>query len=194
MQLPTPEHYLARAAPARRRPEGAAPYGYTFVPDPDTAPTPWILKPDAFAEEKPVPPPVSPVSPAPPALVPDWALVLPVEDKHARVASAPRAQVCPRRPGPDALESHGRFELIDTRELVGGARRIVLHLPRRSRGFVLDPKVGDVIFANAARGTHAVGGPLDVQFVTRHKYFAPGRPVTSCVVGVPDHQWRRLFA
>jgi hypothetical protein len=105
----------------------------------------------------------------------------------------PRRRLGSTRSVYDALESHGRFHLIDTGELVGGARLIILRLPRRSSASPF-PRVGEVIYANSARGTHAVGGGLDVQFVTRHKYFPSGRAVTSCVVGVPDEQWRRLFA
>ena len=128
------------------------------------------------------------------ALPPSGRLLpLPVEDRGvARPLSRPGAARA--RASYDALESHGHFELTDTGELTGGSRAIALHLPRRSRGFVLDPRVGDVICANAARGPRAVGGCLDVQFVTRDKYFAPGRRITSCLVGVPDEQWRRLFA
>jgi hypothetical protein len=39
-----------------------------------------------------------------------------------------------------------------------------------------------------------VGGDLDVVYVTPYKYYAPGRAVTSCRIGVPDEQWRRFAA
>ena len=186
--------WLGRAvdAPPRRAPI-PAPYGPSFVRDSDSAPPPWAVKPPAVK-----PPAVKPSAVNPSAVNPTphprggWF------DRPAEDRLRPSPLALPRPPRArssyDALESHGRFHLIDTGELVGGARLIVLRLPRRTRGCFLDPRVGEVICANSARGGHAVGGRLDVQFVTRHKYFPSGRAVTSCVVGVPDEQWRRLFA
>jgi hypothetical protein len=216
--------YLGRAvaAPRPRNPL-PTPYGPSYVPDVDSAVSPWsyetpkplprvlpaqVLGPTAGGAPQVLgptaasaPPPSGRLLPLPPS---GRLLPLPVEDRgvarplsrrsntRAGMSSAPGAARA--RASYDALESHGRFELTDTGELTGGSRAIALHLPRRSRGFVLDPRVGDVICANAARGTRAVGGWLDVQFVTRDKYFPPGRRITSCLVGVPDEQWRRLFA
>jgi len=139
-------------------------------------------------------------APSPPHL--HW-LELP-EERDPDPAAPPRARGPPRpdRPGHpprlgrslyDAEESLGRFGLVDTGEVAGGVRSLVAHVPRRSRGYQLDLRPGDVVHANSARGTHAVGGGLSVVYVTRHRYFAPGRAVTSCVLGVPDHQWRAAF-
>jgi hypothetical protein len=92
----------------------------------------------------------------------------------------------------DALETHGHFGLVDGGEtMAGGVRRLVLHVPKRNRGYALDVKVGDTIYANSARGTQA-RGRLDVLFVSRHKYVPPGHAVTSCAIGVPEEQWRRF--
>ena len=158
--------YLGRAAPAppRRVP---APYGPSQVPDIHFTPPPW-------AAPKPPPEVRDPTSDTPADTPGDPASYAAWDVTRDMTRDMTRDPVRSRR-GPaartsyDALESHGRFELIDTGELTGGARAIVLRLPRRSRGFVLSPRVGDVIWANAARGTHAVGARLDVQFVTRHK-------------------------
>jgi hypothetical protein len=92
----------------------------------------------------------------------------------------------------DAVQTHGHFGMVDSGESDGGIRRLVVHVPKRSRGYILDIRPGEVIHANSARG-RPVGGRLEVKFVTRHQYFAPGRPVTSCVIGVPDWQWQRFM-
>jgi hypothetical protein len=102
----------------------------------------------------------------------------------------------PRRMGRsvyDALETHGHFGLVDGGETSStGIRRVILHVPKRNRGYALDVKPGEIIYANGARGK-VVGGRLEVSFVSRHKYTPPGHAVTSCVIGVPEHQWRRFM-
>ena len=101
----------------------------------------------------------------------------------------------PRRLGRsvyDALETHGHFGLVDGGETSSaGVRKLILHVPKRNRGYVFDVRPGDVIYANSARG-RPVGGRLEVAFVSRHRYVPPGHAVTTCVIGVPDHQWRRF--
>jgi hypothetical protein len=93
----------------------------------------------------------------------------------------------------DAMQTHGHFGLVDGGEtLAGGVRRVVLHVPKRSRGYALDVKPGEVIYANSARGTQA-RGRLDVLYVSRHKYVPPGHAVTSCVIGVPEDQWAQFL-
>jgi hypothetical protein len=89
----------------------------------------------------------------------------------------------------DAVQTHGHFGMVGTGESDGGLCRVVVHVPKSSRGYFLDIHAGDVIHANSGRGK-PVGGRLDVQYVTRHQYFAPGRAVTSCVIAVPEEQWR----
>ena len=91
----------------------------------------------------------------------------------------------------DALQTHGQFGLVDGGESAQGIRKVILHVPKRSRGFVLDPRPGDVIHANSGRGKQ-VSGALTVSFVSRHKYVSPGHAVTSCVIGVPEEQWERF--
>ncbi len=91
----------------------------------------------------------------------------------------------------DAVQTHGHFGMVDTGESEGGLRRVIVHVPKSSRGYFLDIHAGDVIHANSGRGK-PVGGRLDVQYVTRHQYFAPGRAVTSCVIAVPEEQWRKF--
>jgi hypothetical protein len=92
----------------------------------------------------------------------------------------------------DAMETHGHFGLVDGGEtMAGGVRKLILHVPKRNRGYALDVKVGEAIYANSARGTQA-RGRLDVLFVSRHKYVPPGHAVTSCAIGVAEEQWRRF--
>ena len=92
----------------------------------------------------------------------------------------------------DAVQTHGHFGMVDTGESSYGIRRIVCHVPKNSRGYILDIKPGEVIHCNSGRG-RPIGGRLDVQYVTRHQYFAPGRQVTSCAIGVPEYQWQRFI-
>lgn len=94
----------------------------------------------------------------------------------------------------DAMQTHGHFGLVDGGEtMAGGVRRLVAHVPKRNRGYALDIRQGEVIYANSARGL-PVRGRLEVVFVSRHKYVSPGHAVTSCVIGVPEHQWSRFMA
>lgn len=88
----------------------------------------------------------------------------------------------------DAVQTHGHFGMVDDGGSTDGIRRVVVHVPRRSRGYVLDIRPGDVIHANSGRG-RPVSGRLEVQYVTRHQYFGPGKPVTSCLIGIPESQW-----
>jgi hypothetical protein len=92
----------------------------------------------------------------------------------------------------DAVQTHGHFGMVDSGESSDGVRRLIVHVPKMSRGYVLDIRPGEVIHANSGRGK-PIAGRLDVQYVTRHQYFAPGRPVTSCVIGVPEEQWQRFL-
>jgi hypothetical protein len=210
MQHTTPlAPHLGRALPVHRPPlepqrptPRPAPWGHTYIPsdtDPVPAPWTWDLPPPA------PPPPQLPASPPPqlpaprpehsaqPLLPPAWPDAR--TDEHS-VRPAPRGPDRPRRLGRslyDAEEARGCFGLVDTGDVVAGSRVLVAHVPRRSRGYQLDLRPGDQIRANSARGDHAVGGRLDVAFVTRHQYFAPGRSVTSCILGVPDAQWRAVF-
>ena len=92
----------------------------------------------------------------------------------------------------DAVQTHGHFGMVDTGESSCGIRRVVCHVPKNSRGYMLDIKPGEVIHANSGRGK-PIGGKLDVHYVTRHQYFAPGRKVTSCAIGVPEYQWQRFI-
>lgn len=101
----------------------------------------------------------------------------------------------PRRLGRsiyDAVQTHGHFGLVDGGETLGGGiRRVIVHVPKRSRGYALDIKQGDVIYANSAKGKD-VRGVLNVAFVSRNKYTPPGHAVSSCVIGIAEHEWERF--
>jgi len=125
--------------------------------------------------------------------VPERGQRAPRKSRSPRLARPPDAP--PPRLGRslyDAVQTHGHFGMVDSGESDGGLRRLVVHVPKRSRGYILDIRPGEVIHANSARGK-AVGGRLEVKYVTRHQYFAPGRAVTSCVIGVPEWQWERFM-
>jgi hypothetical protein len=109
---------------------------------------------------------------------------------------AENAEDRPRRLGRsiyDAVQTHGHFGLVDGGEtLSGGIRRVIVHVPKRNRGYVLDIKQGDVIYANSAKGKD-VRGILNVVFVSRNKYTPPGHAVSSCVIGIAEHEWERFM-
>lgn len=203
---------LARAMPREMqrpsRPRAQpAPYGRTIVPaETDPVPPPWAYElpaaPALPAPALPAPaPPAPPDAPKPPkpAPAPEWDEpdVRPRRPAPRPRARSPASPPPPRRLGRslyDAEEARGAFGLVDTGHVTNGVRAVIAHVPRRSRGYHLDLRPGDCFSANSARGTHAVGGRLDVVFVTPHRYYAPGRAVTSCVLGVPDDQWLQAFA
>lgn len=220
LPAPTPAH-LGRSLPYSRqqllpgisqRPAPKKPGEWEYTPFGKQRPFP---EPPAPFQQDPVPdaPPVRPgpepatlepepeqalQKPEPPARLPPRLHLyedLPYDPGELPSAAAPRQRQEPRRLGRsvyDALETHGHYGLVDGGEtLGGGVRRVVVHVPKRNRGYALDIKQGDAIYANSARGTQA-RGRLDVVFVSRHKYVPPGHAVTSCVVGVPEYQWRRF--
>ena len=86
-----------------------------------------------------------------------------------------------------AVEIHGFFGLIDDGS-AGEGRMLIVHVPKWIRGYFLDIKQGDTLHVYHARGKK-VGGVLTVLSTGRHKYYAPGRRVTTCTVCVPEDQW-----
>ena len=158
------------------------------------------VKPQA-QEEAPTAPVVAPARrrrplPALPRPLPagpewsDWAVPAPEKKREAVVADPDRARRMGRS-AYDAVETHGSYGLIDTGQMRQSVCELVAHVPKRSRGSFLSLRPGDSIQVNSARG-RAVGGRLDVVYVTPHKYYSPGRAVTSCRIGVPESQWRRF--
>lgn len=207
----TDRDILDRAQPRRQR-QGPhqedqpkkewTPWGYeTKQPLPDL-PDARDLQPD---RAPPPPEPAPEAQPAAPRRIPKFHMYddLNLQQQPAKARKRPAedlesqgdARPQPRRLGRsvyDALQTHGHFGLVDGGETFsGGVRRIVVHVPKRSRGYALDIKQGEVIYANSARGK-PVGGRLDVLYVSRHRYVPPGHAVTSCVIGVPEHQWSRF--
>lgn len=86
-----------------------------------------------------------------------------------------------------AVEIHGFFGLIDDGS-DGAGRMLIVHVPKWIRGYFLDIKQGDTLHVYHAKGKK-VGGALTVLSTGRHKYYAPGRRVTTCTVCVPEEQW-----
>jgi hypothetical protein len=86
-----------------------------------------------------------------------------------------------------AVEIHGFFGLIDDGS-VGEGRMLIVHVPKWIRGYFLDIKQGDRIHVYHANGGK-IGGVLTVLSTGRHKYYAPGRRVTTCTICVPEEQW-----
>ena len=86
-----------------------------------------------------------------------------------------------------AMEIHGFFGLIDDGS-EGAGRTLIVHVPRYVKGYFMDIKQGDVIHVYHAQGLK-VGGALTVLATGRHKYYNPGRKVTTCTICVPEEQW-----
>jgi hypothetical protein len=86
-----------------------------------------------------------------------------------------------------AVEIHGFFGLIDDGS-DGSGRMLVVHVPRWVKGYFMDIKQGDVIHVYHARGLK-IGAALTVLATGRHKYYGPGRRVTTCTICVPEEQW-----
>ena len=89
-----------------------------------------------------------------------------------------------------AVEIHGFFGLIDDGSDTCG-RMLVVHVPKWVRGYFMDIKQGDVIHVYSIDGK--AGGRLNVLATGRHKYYAPGRRVTTCTICVPEEQWFPLL-
>ena len=86
-----------------------------------------------------------------------------------------------------AMEIHGFFGLIDDGSDAAG-RTLIVHVPRYVKGYFMDIKQGDVIHVYHAKGLK-IGGALTVLSTGRHKYYNPGRKVTTCTICVPEEQW-----
>ena len=108
---------------------------------------------------------------------------------HTEPTPASRKPRKPSRAQYDAMETHGCFGLVDTHETTAGYRGLIAHLPKNSRTYTLDMRVGDTLQCNAVVRGSAVGGSLTVGFVTPHRYYRPGMRVTTCVIGVPEEEW-----
>jgi len=85
-----------------------------------------------------------------------------------------------------AVEIHGFFGLIDDGPAAAG-RMLIVHVPKYVRGYFLDIKDGDDIHVCHVNGK--LGRRLRVLATGRHKYYPPGRRVTTCTICVPEEQW-----
>ncbi len=106
------------------------------------------------------------------------------DEEPSPVQAAPAPRLCSSRYS--AVEIHGFFGLIDDGP-DGAGRALVVHVPRWVRGYWLDIRQGDTLHVNRADGR--AGGVLTVLATGRHKYYSPGRRVTTCTVLVPEEQW-----
>ena len=87
----------------------------------------------------------------------------------------------------DAMQSHGLFGLTLVDRTLAGACVLLLHVPRCNKRYFIDVKMGDQLQTITSGMEHMY---LDVLFVTPDRYYAPGRRVTTMLLGVPDGQWR----
>ena len=116
-----------------------------------------------------------------------------------RAQSRPRAGARLGSSDYQAVDARGRFGLVECGRAPGDARPraaagqtlVLAHTPRGQDPLaLLDLRPGDRVRVLSPGGT---GQPdeLRIDFVTRSGYFAPGRPVTSVVLGVPSADWAR---
>jgi len=115
----------------------------------------------------------------------------PMAEEMDKPLPAPHApwQVKPRRltsASYSAVEIHGFFGLIDDGSDASG-RALIVHVPKWVRGHFLDIRQGDTLHVNRADGK--TGGVLTVLSTGRHKYYSPGRKVSTCTIFVSEEQW-----
>lgn len=93
----------------------------------------------------------------------------------------------------DAVDAQARFGLIeqtDAPQPWPGQTLLLAHTPpRRDPAALLDLRPGDTLSVLSTRPGAEGWAPLRVQFVTRSRYFAPGRQVTSVALGVRTDEW-----
>jgi hypothetical protein len=99
----------------------------------------------------------------------------------------PRLRICPSNY--TAMEIHGFFGLIDDGPVSAG-RMLIVHVPSWVKGYFLDLRDGENIYAAHVNGK--VGGVLRVLAVGRHRYYSPGSKVSTCTVCVPEEQWEKF--
>lgn len=87
-----------------------------------------------------------------------------------------------------ATANQGSLGIIDKHQNISGHSMLLLHVPKKYNFNVLNMHVGDVL---ETQGLHNTAETYDliVTFVGRSKYFAPGKRVSSCVVGVDAVAW-----
>lgn len=113
--------------------------------------------------------------------------LLPVPSKA--LVTGPQKAITPRNY--DAIEAHGYFGLIYQDSGVYNEHLVIVHTaPRLDRQHMLALKEGDTIDVVYLRQRKK--GQIKVRYVTRSKYFAPGSPVTSLLIGVDTWNWDRL--
>lgn len=88
-----------------------------------------------------------------------------------------------------AMEIHGFYGVIDDGS-AGNGHALILHVPKWVRGYQLDIRDGDDLPVAHIAGK--AGGTLRVLETGRHKYYSPGKKVTTCTVVVPEEQWARF--
>ena len=115
--------------------------------------------------------------------------------RRARAARARRALPADRitPANYDAVDVQARFGLIERPDLPQpwpGQTLLVAHTPpKRDPVGLLALRPGDTLRVLSTRAGAEGWAPLLVQFVTRSHYFAPGRQVTSVVLGVRTDEW-----
>ena len=87
-----------------------------------------------------------------------------------------------------ATANNGTLGIIDKKTSVGGHSILLVHVPKKTKDFTLDLKVGECLTVRGLSRS-SVQEPLCIMFVGRSQYFPPGKKVSSCVVGVDTAAW-----
>ena len=90
----------------------------------------------------------------------------------------------------DAMESHCNYGLTFAYKAFSNVCVLLLHVPRHVKNYCISVRPGDQLQTITRDMTHMI---LDVLFVTPHRYYAPGRRVTTALLGVSEDQWAPLL-
>ena len=115
---------------------------------------------------------------------------LPVSDTVKKVKKTPTRL---GRAMYGATANNGQYGIIDTKDVAQGCSLLLIHVPRGQQRLGLDIRPGEIL---VTKGVHrnAPEFQMRVHFVGRSQYFSPGKRVSSCIVGVPLHEWKALNA
>ena len=119
--------------------------------------------------------------------------------KYAKLplsGTAEKVKKTPKRLGRGmyvATANNGQYGIIDTKDVAQGCSLLLIHVPRGQQRLVLDIHPGEILVTKGIT-RNAREFQMRVHFVGRSQYFSPGKRVSSCIVGVPLHEWKALNA
>ena len=114
------------------------------------------------------------------------------QKKRARPFKSKTKGTAPKRIGRSmyvATANDGKLGIIDQNKSISGNSHLLIHVPKKHSSQVLDLRVGDPLVMTKVRyGSEP--REFQIAFVGRSQYFAPGKRVSSCMVGVDTMGWK----